>query len=232
MLARALHAAGPIPLLAPLLAVALPLQAADFGGTATLTSDYVFRGISQSDRRVAPQAGLRLDTASGVYASAWASRVVFPGAPDARAEIDAVLGVQRALGADWAGDINATWFTYAGAPELDYVEWIATATWRQRRWVTLGVSGDVFATGHTGLYLQAGGRLPLTAATRLEFAGGYYRLEHAYGDDYAHAQAALVWAPRARAELRLTGHLTDSRARDLFGDLADPRLEASLQASF
>lgn len=232
MLSRALRRAGPIPLLVPLLASALPVQAADFSGTATLTSDYVFRGISQSDRHVAPQVGLRLDAASGVYAGAWASRVEFPGTPDARAEIDAVLGVQRALGADWTGDVNATWFTYAGAPELNYVEWIATATWRQRRWVTLGVSGDVFATGRTGMYLQAGGRLPLTAATRLELVGGYYRLDRAYGDDYAHAQAAFVWAPHARAELRLTGHLTDSRARDLFGDLADPRLEASLQASF
>lgn len=224
-----LRAAVPIPLL---LVLALPSQAADVSGTTTITSDYVFRGISQSDRHVAPQAGLRLDTASGVYASAWASRVVFPSAPDARAEIDAVLGVQRALGADWTGDVNATWFTYAGASELNYVEWIATATWRQRRWVTLGVSKDVFATGHTGLYLQAGGRIPLTEATRLELVGGYYRLDRAYRADYPHAQAAFVWVPYAQTELRLTGHLTDSRARDLFGDLADPRLEASLQASF
>lgn len=232
MLPRALRAVGSISPLASMLAFVLPSQAADLSGTATLTSEYVFRGISQSDRNVAPQAGLRLASASGVYASAWSSRVEFPGAPDARAEIDAVLGMQRALGAHWTGDVNGTWFTYAGTPELNYVEWIATATWRQRHWVALGVSGDVFATGRTGLYLQAGGRLPLTAATRLELTGGYYRLERAYGDDYAHAQAAFVWAPHAQAELRLTGHLTDSRARDLFGDLADPRLEASLQASF
>lgn len=229
---RASSAAGSIALPALLMTFAVPSQAADLSGTATLTSDYVFRGISQSDRRVASQAGLRLDAASGIYASAWASRVVLAGAPGARTEFDAVLGVQRALGPDWMADVNATWFTYAGAPELNYVEWIATATWRQRRWVTMGVSADVFATGRTGLYLQAGGRIPLTAVTRVELVGGAYRLERSYGADYAHAQVALVWTPHARAELRLTAHATDSQARDLFGRLADPRLEASLQASF
>ena len=36
------------------------------------------------------------------------------------------------LGDDWNGDINATWFTYAGATELNYLESIATATLRDR----------------------------------------------------------------------------------------------------
>src|SRR5688572_3112830 len=66
------------PMLAPsirtvgllwLLAFALPAPAADLSGSAALTSDYVFRGISQSDRHVAPQGGLRLDAASGMYTS-------------------------------------------------------------------------------------------------------------------------------------------------------------------
>ena len=216
-----------------LLAVAcLPLHAAEPSGTVALTSDYVFRGISQSDGTAAWQAGARVDGNGGVYGSVWASRVDFPGAPDATAEIDYVVGIQRALGDDWTGDLNATWFTYAGASGLDYLEWIATATWRERRWLALGVSRDVFASGRTGVYAQAGLKVPLAAATRMEFSGGYYRLQRAYGRSYAHAQATLAWQPHPRVELRLSGHLTDHAARVLSGDLAGPRLEASLQASF
>lgn len=220
------------PLAVVLLALGLPLQAAEFSGNAALTSDYVFRGISQSNESAAWQAGVRVDGQSGLYGSVWGSRVEFDSAPAADAEIDYVVGIRRKLGDDWTGDLNATCFTYAGASELNYLEWIATATWRERRWLTLGVSRDVFATGRSGVYAQAGMRVPLNESVRLEFAGGYYRLERVYARDYAHAQAALAWLPHPRVELRLSGHLTDHDARVLFGDLAGPRLEASLQASF
>jgi len=193
----------------------LPLHAADASGNVALTSDYVFRGISQSNEQAALQAGTRVDTNAGLYGSVCASRIDFASAPAASAEIDYVIGARRKLGEDWVGDINATRFTYAGASELNYLEWIATATWRDRRWIMLGVSKNVFATDRDGVYLQAGMRIPLDDALRIELAGGYYWLHRAY-----------------TRELRLIGHLTDHNARVLFGDLAGPRLEASLQASF
>jgi uncharacterized protein (TIGR02001 family) len=215
-----------------LLAVCHPLQAADVGNQLALASDYVFRGISQANGRPAMQAGARVDGEDGFYGSVWASRVDFPSVPDARAEVDYVLGIRQPLSADWVGELNATWFTYAGASELNYLEWIATATWRDLRWVALGVSNDVFATGRSGVYANAGLRVPLNDATRLEFAAGYYWLDHDYARSYAHAQATVAWQLHPKLELRLSGHLTDHNARVMFGDLADPRLEASLQASF
>lgn len=224
----------PLRLVVPaaLLLACLPLHAADTSGTIALTSDYVFRGISQSNEDAALQAGARVDTDAGLYAAVWVSRIDFAGAPAASAEIDYVIGVRRRLDEDWVGDINATGFTYAGASELNYLEWIATATWRDRRWLMLGASKDVFATGHGGVYAQAGMRIPLDDALRIELAGGYYWLDRAYARDYAHAQATLAWLPHPKVELRLGAHLTDYNARVLFGDLAGPRLEASLQASF
>lgn len=219
-------------LLALLLSVGLPVPAAEFSSNAAVTSDYVFRGISQSSGRVAWQLGGRVDLASGIYGSVWTSRVEFASAPAANAEIDYVFGIRRELGDGWTGDFNATKFTYGRAPQLNYLEWNATATWRERRWVTLGISRDVFATGRSGLYTQAGVRIPLRKSVRLEFAGGYYWLEPAYGRNYAHLQTTLAWLPRPDIEVRLSGHLADHQARVLFGDPAEPRLEASLQTSF
>lgn len=86
-----------------LLAVCLPLHAVQGGGQLALASDYVFRGISQSNGDPALQAGARIDGAGGFYGSAWASRVDYPSAPDARAEIDYVLGIRQPLGADCIG---------------------------------------------------------------------------------------------------------------------------------
>lgn len=217
---------------AVLSAIALPLQAVELSGNVALTSDYVFRGISQSNQNAAWQAGARVDGRSGVYAALWGSRVEFASAAAADAEIDGVIGLRRPLGDDWTGELNASWFTCAGASDLNYVEWIATTTWRERRWLSVGVSRDVFATGRSGVYAQVGMRVPLNDALRLEFATGYYRLQRAYTSDYAHLQAALAWLPRRGVELRLGAHLTDHNARVLFGDLAGTRFEASLQASF
>lgn len=214
------------------LAVCPPLYAGSISGNVALTSDYVFRGISQTDGALAPQAGIRVDMDSGLNTSAWASRVDFASAPRASAEIDYVVGWHHKIGRDWNADINATWFTYANAAELNYVEWIATATWRDRHWLMFGASRDVFATDRTGIYAQAGIRIPLNDALRLELAAGHYWLEHAYRRSYAHGQAGIAWQPHTKVELRLLGHLTDRNARDLFGDLADSRIEAAIQASF
>lgn len=44
-------------------------------GSISLVSDYIFRGLSQTDRRLAAQAGLEYAHPSGVYADVWASNV-------------------------------------------------------------------------------------------------------------------------------------------------------------
>ncbi|MGA1561914.1 MAG: TorF family putative porin, partial [Gammaproteobacteria bacterium] len=62
-------------------AVSVPAQAADIGGgfdlsgNMALTSNYIWRGVSQSDDDPAIQGGLDLAHESGVYAGVWASNV-------------------------------------------------------------------------------------------------------------------------------------------------------------
>ncbi len=72
-----------------------------------VTSDYVFRGISQSDNDPALQGGV--DVAWGIiYAGIWASRVDFGDAPPANAEVD------------WYGGIKPTWNSPLGLMNLDF----------------------------------------------------------------------------------------------------------------
>jgi uncharacterized protein (TIGR02001 family) len=218
--------------LTPTLVFLLPMPALAFdaSGQFALTSDYVFRGISQSGGKAAVQVGARVDATSGLYASAWASTVRFDAAPDASSELDLVAGWRGTHGV-WAFDVNATRFVYpTSTVSLRYTEAIATMTWRDRAWLMLGVSNDVFATGQRGVYTQVGLLHPLRDRLRLELAGGHYDLDDAYGRSYAHAQATLAWTPHPRYELRLTAHTTNDDARALFGPAAGPRFELSLLA--
>lgn len=72
-----------------------------------VTSDYVFRGISQSDNDPALQGGA--DVSWGMlYAGVWSSMVDFNNAPPANAEVD------------WYGGIRPTWQSPLGAMNLDF----------------------------------------------------------------------------------------------------------------
>ncbi|RYE00205.1 MAG: hypothetical protein EOP61_14010 [Sphingomonadales bacterium] len=61
-------------------------------GSAALVSDYRFRGISQSGKRIAAQASATLTHSSGFYGSFWASSIDDYVAAGADAELDLIAG--------------------------------------------------------------------------------------------------------------------------------------------
>src|SRR4051812_33898453 len=95
--------------LAGLVTVAAPAFAQDapawaLAGTVAVTSDYRFRGISQSNRTFAPQGSLNVTGPEGFYVGAWASKVDFdPTSSDnPYVEVDIYGGKHTDLwGVDW-----------------------------------------------------------------------------------------------------------------------------------
>ena len=78
---------------------------ADFSVTPTLTSDYDFRGVTQTLEDPAIQLGLNYNHESGFYAGLWGSNVDFgPGKPNI--EIDAFAGF---AGGDAAETFGQHW---------------------------------------------------------------------------------------------------------------------------
>lgn len=207
-------------------------SATDMTGNATLSSDYVWRGSSQTMEKPAVQAGMKLAGKRGFYASAWGSNVKFASAPDAASEFDLSVGWGRKLGDDWSIDINALRYVYPGTTHLDWNEVNASTTWRDRAWVGVGHSTHAMATGSAGTYVSAGARFPVQAQMRLELGAAHYAMRDALGD-YSHGWASAVWAFKAPFEARLTVHGTDGAAKTRFGaSNAGSRVEAALQASF
>lgn len=52
-----------------------PPSAITVSGSATIVSDYRFRGVSQSDKDLAVQAGITVTHESGLYVGAWGSNL-------------------------------------------------------------------------------------------------------------------------------------------------------------
>jgi uncharacterized protein (TIGR02001 family) len=216
-----------------LLATASSASAATFNGSGTITTDYVWRGTTQTQGDPAVQAGFKAAADNGLYGALWGSNVEFAPETRASSELDVTVGWAGALSEDWALDVNLTHYRYPSTTvDLDWTEAIGTLTWKQNYWAQLGYSTEALATDEAGAYAQLGAKVPLNEQVRLEAAAGYYWLDDAYDDSYAHAQLGAVWAFKAPFELRVTAHATDSSARTLFPDLAGSRVEAALQATF
>ncbi len=91
--------------------------AAGAGTTAnfTLTSDYLFRGITQTDGQPAVQGGIDFSAESGFYVGLWASNTDFDGTGSSGAEVDLYLGLARDIG-EISIDLGVVTYQY---PKLD-----------------------------------------------------------------------------------------------------------------
>src|SRR5690554_1399251 len=78
-------------------------------------SDYVFRGISQTDNNPTIQGGLDYQHASGVYLGTWACNVDFGSDDDASSEFNLYGGFASEFGETGIGyDIGALRYYYSG----------------------------------------------------------------------------------------------------------------------
>lgn len=81
-----------------------------------LYTDYLFRGISQTQTNPAIQGSLDIEHESGIYIGGFASNVDFGTGFDANIELDGVFGYRFSLfGAKF--DLGGIYYAYPGAGE-------------------------------------------------------------------------------------------------------------------
>lgn len=206
---------------------------AELTGNLALTSDYVWRGSSQTREDPAVQAGVKYAHDTGLYASLWGSNVKFVPDAGTDAEMDLALGWSGALAAGWALDVYWLRYQYPSADiDTDWNEVNASIIWRDHHWIAIGHSTHALASAFAGTYAQLGMRHLFNDQWRAEAAFARYFLDPDHADSYNHGSLGVVWIFHAPLEARLTWHDTDSAAEKLFPDMAGSRAEFALQASF
>lgn len=127
-----------------------------------VTSDYVFRGITQTDFEPALQGGLDYAFGdSGWYVGAWASNIDFadPDGPDL--EFDIYGGFGADLSDDWSVDLHVIRYIYAGERDvygsLDYNEFFAATTWNEMLTFTIAYAPDYANADISSTYFGLGG---------------------------------------------------------------------------
>ncbi|PZQ24690.1 MAG: hypothetical protein DI569_00465 [Sphingopyxis macrogoltabida] len=79
-------------------------------GSATVVSDYRFRGFSQSNEEAAIQGGFSIGHDSGLYVGTWGSSIGFANGT----EIDVFAGFSTEVTPGLTADIGATLYLYPG----------------------------------------------------------------------------------------------------------------------
>lgn len=164
-----------------------------FGGTITGTSDYIFRGVSQTDQDPAIQGSLDIGHSSGFYAGVWASNVDFDTEGDGiNTEIDYYVGWTFALPADMELDLQAVRYTYPGSNSgfgIDYNEYLAALSFFEYFTATFGYTDDYVNSDENAFYYHLGGEFPIGDTGFSIVAGAAYNdIEKATGDNYSDFQ--------------------------------------------
>jgi uncharacterized protein (TIGR02001 family) len=161
-------------------------EESNFTWNLALTSDYVFRGISQNDRDPAVQGGLDYafgDT--GFYVGTWGSNVDFgDGTPDI--ELDTYVGWNTDLTDSLNFDVMLTRYNYFGASDdfgsIDYNELIGALTWNEMLTFTAAYTNDYSNTGINASYVNLTGEWPV--GDNFTFTAGIGRSEFEDIDGY------------------------------------------------
>ncbi|HSB21714.1 MAG TPA: TorF family putative porin [Burkholderiaceae bacterium] len=202
-----------------------------WGGALTLTTDYIFRGVSQSNGNPAAQVDLHARSPAGWFAGAWSSTANPPPSYAGSPEVDLYAGFGRPLSDRWVATLSVVRYLYPNAsPSSHYDASELSGTLRFDDWLALSaaVSPDArrysvqgwSARGETRS-CEASLRQPVFGAVSIVAALGYYDTQALLGESYRAWDGGLT-THAGPVELALLRFGVDAAARRLFGsDAAD-----------
>jgi uncharacterized protein (TIGR02001 family) len=176
----------------------MPLRAGEapasqWSGNAGVVSDYLFRGISQTDRRPAVQAGIEFDHASGWYVGGWGSNVSWLSDASTTAatvsssvELDLYGGWRGRFGDDWSIDLGAYRYQYPGSYPQGFTLPNTTEAYAALAWKSVSLKysyafTDLFGYAHSehSSYLELSWSQPLAPGWQLDAHVGRQRVANA-----------------------------------------------------
>ncbi|QIK37235.1 hypothetical protein GWK36_03675 [Caldichromatium japonicum] len=192
-------------------------------------SNYIWRGISQTDDGPAIQGGLDYQHQSGFSAGTWVSNVDFGDGTNY--ELDLYAGFGGTINDDLSYALKLTYYAYPDGRDLNFAELGASTTYR---WLTLGIDytfygqaddapgvADDEATFIEGdLHYRAALDFELPYELGLGLHGGYYDFRYNDGgNDYAYWGISLS---RKAGDFGTFSLNYDQVGRDTYDD--DPKV--------
>ena len=179
----------------------------EFTGNVALTTDYVWRGVSQSNEDLAISGGF--DYANGMfYAGTWASNVDFEDSSDTNIELDFYGGLagEFANGVSW--DVGGIYYTYPDADDLDldFFEIYGGLGYEFEGGVGVGAYA-YFDPDNENLYVEASAGYSFTDEFSADASVGNYSFDE--GEDYTNWSIGATYATPVGIDIDLRYWDTD-----------------------
>ncbi len=202
-------------------------------GSAGLSSDYVIRGLSQTNKNPSLQLSTGVEhSPSGVYAGVWLANIdtseLLPDLGEQQGyEFDYMIGVSRFINRDWRWDVNIGHYAYGSDQRMldyDYSEASFSVDYQQRYRASVIYSPE--ATDHTRQNtLLQGSRIAYEMSGEWAFSenlavnGGLGYADLSQVSDVKHKYWSVGIAYSfSRYSFNLALYGTDARARERFID--------------
>jgi uncharacterized protein (TIGR02001 family) len=218
----------------------LPLAAAagEFHGHLTATTDYVFRGVSQSNTNPTLYGGLDYAHDSGVFAGLFAAAIDYPDTPfkadTGQMELDLFVGFSRPAGRDFEWDVSLIHYQFleSGSSNDNYQELALNLHYRDIARIGVAASNDAAAGGSSGWIAELELRHPLGGRYQTSGTIGRYSLAHERWRSYLYWDLGVsaVFDP---VTFDLRYYDTSHEAVTFAGErLTEARVVASLSVGF
>lgn len=146
---------------------------AQVSSTITLSSDYDFRGITQSARDPALSASLDWNAPSGLYLGAWASNVDFGPGTDADFELDGLVGFRGNVNDDFGYDFGGVYYSFHGDKDkVAFGELYAGLSYKAVA-AKVWYAPDFSNSGNSAIYLEGNATIALPSDFSLALHAGY-----------------------------------------------------------
>jgi uncharacterized protein (TIGR02001 family) len=195
-----------------------------FGGSVAVTTDYLYRGLSQTRGEPALQGAVQWTSSAGWNVGLWASTVEF--APDLgpRFEVDLHAARSWALGSDWS--VQVGWVHYAYPDDdgfdYDYDELTASLSFQQRLTLNIAWSPNTTQFGNheivrekQAVAYELTGMQPINSRLSLCAGAGYYDVSELFGVGYWYWNVGVtfMWDALQVDVMRID---TDATAEELY----------------
>lgn len=196
-----------------LLFISANSSAAEFSGYVALTTDYVKRGVTQSDSDPALQLGAELSFKNGLFLGAWGSTIDITNGPSRQRdlELNYYAGFVFDVSNSWQLSIGAVAYDYPGQTgtiDYGYLEYSMGANFSDFIWIDVAYSSDLYHTGRSTTNIELYAERPVGKIWSIGGGAGHYDTSSLTGRSYQYWQlgitASLKWA-----DIDLRAHDTD-----------------------
>ncbi|EHQ51852.1 hypothetical protein ECTPHS_04109 [Ectothiorhodospira sp. PHS-1] len=201
---------------------------AELSANIGFTSNYLFRGVSESDDRAAVQGGIDFEHEGGFYIGTWTSSL--DGSEDRGGyEVDVYFGVTGEVGASGVGfDVGYIYYAYPGAESADdanfgeiYGALDFMGLYGMINYVTNADDSDV----ESSLAYEIGYSFDATPDIALGATIGYVDWDYSDGEDY-------TWWSLYLTKATSMGDFTFAYTQNDTDEDDDPRFNVSFVMSF